>query len=152
MSDKLHKSKNNRVLAGVCGGIAEYFNVDPTLIRLAWVLAVFFGGSGLVLYILAMIIIPEEKPVLAKKSIPMDIEAEGSREKNEEEEQMMLEEGASQNESQRHQLLGLILVGLGGYFLIERFFPYFRLHYWWPVILIVIGVAILFRSLGGNGR
>ena len=57
---KLLRSIDNRMVCGVCGGIGNYFNVDPTLIRLVWVLASFFGGSGLLVYIIAAIIIPEE--------------------------------------------------------------------------------------------
>ena len=57
---KLYRSKKNRVIAGVCGGIGEYFNVDPTLIRLAWILFVLAGGAGILAYIVAWIIIPEK--------------------------------------------------------------------------------------------
>lgn len=55
---RLFRSRTNRMLGGVCGGVAEYFAVDPTIIRLAWVLIGFTGG-GLLAYILAWIIIPE---------------------------------------------------------------------------------------------
>jgi len=58
---KLYRSKKNRMIAGVCGGIGEYFNTDPTLIRLLWVIFVLAGGSGILAYIIAWIIIPEEK-------------------------------------------------------------------------------------------
>jgi len=57
---KLLRSLDNRMICGVCGGIGNYFNVDPTLIRLVWVLASLFAGSGLLVYIIAAIIIPEE--------------------------------------------------------------------------------------------
>lgn len=57
---KLFRSIDNRMVCGVCGGIGNYFNVDPTLIRLVWVLASIFGGSGLLVYIIAAVIIPEE--------------------------------------------------------------------------------------------
>lgn len=60
MEKKLYKSETNKMLAGVCGGIAEYFGVDPTLIRLAWVVFSLLGGSGLLAYILAAIIIPRD--------------------------------------------------------------------------------------------
>ena len=60
MGDKrLYRSSTNYMLAGVCGGIAEYFNIDPTLIRLAWVLFCALGGSGILAYIVAAIIIPK---------------------------------------------------------------------------------------------
>lgn len=58
---KLYRSKKNRRIAGVCGGIGEYFNIDPTLIRLFWILFIFVGGSGILAYIIAWIIIPEKK-------------------------------------------------------------------------------------------
>lgn len=57
---KLYRSIKNRMLAGVCGGIGEYFNVDPTIIRLLWVVFSCFGGSGLLAYIIAIIIVPNE--------------------------------------------------------------------------------------------
>ena len=55
---KLYKSRQNRIIDGVCGGIAEYFDVDPTIVRLLWVLITLMGGSGFLLYIIAMIIMP----------------------------------------------------------------------------------------------
>ena len=63
MEKRLYKSNENKMLDGVCGGIAEYFNVDPTLVRLAWVVFCALGGSGLLAYIVAAIIIPR-KPAL----------------------------------------------------------------------------------------
>jgi len=56
---KLYRRKKNRIIAGVCGGIGEYFNIDPTIIRLLWVLFTLLGGSGIIAYIVAWIIIPE---------------------------------------------------------------------------------------------
>ena len=59
MSDKrLYKSSENSMLCGVCGGIAEYFDIDPTLVRLGWVLFCAMGGSGFLAYIIAAIVIP----------------------------------------------------------------------------------------------
>ena len=58
MSRKLYNSNANRLLAGVCGGIANYFDIDATLIRLGWVVFCALGGSGILAYIIAAIIIP----------------------------------------------------------------------------------------------
>lgn len=60
MKTRLYKSKN-KMIAGVCAGIAEYFSIDPTLIRLAWVVFCALGGSGVLAYIIAAIIIPEQE-------------------------------------------------------------------------------------------
>ena len=59
MAKKLTKSRTNRKLAGVCGGIAKFFDVDVTVIRILWVLATFLGGSGLLAYIICALLMPE---------------------------------------------------------------------------------------------
>lgn len=65
MDKKLYKSDTNKMIAGVCGGIGEYFNVDPTIIRLAWVLlslpVAIFGG--IIAYIIAAIILPDRREI-----------------------------------------------------------------------------------------
>ena len=58
MNKRLYKSNENKMVDGICGGIAEYFGIDPTLVRLAWVLFCAMGGSGFVAYIVAAIISP----------------------------------------------------------------------------------------------
>ena len=58
---KLYKSRKNKMIGGVCGGLAEYLNMDPTLIRLGWVLFCALGGSGIIAYIIAAIIIPKNR-------------------------------------------------------------------------------------------
>lgn len=58
MEKRLYKSDVNKTFLGVCGGIGEYFNIDPTLIRLAWIIFCFAGGSGILAYIIAAVVIP----------------------------------------------------------------------------------------------
>lgn len=60
MKKRLHKSSTDKKVCGVCGGIANYFDVDPTVIRLIWVIFTLVGGSGLIAYIIAAIIMPDE--------------------------------------------------------------------------------------------
>ena len=60
MGKRLYKSNENRMIDGVCGGIAEYINMDPTIVRLGWVLFCTLGGSGIIAYIIAAIIIPRK--------------------------------------------------------------------------------------------
>ena len=58
---KLYRSRKERMICGVCGGVGEYFHIDPTIIRLIWVILTIGGfGSGLLAYIIAAVIIPEE--------------------------------------------------------------------------------------------
>mgnify|MGYP000290727706 FL=1 len=58
MEKKLYKSNQNKMLDGICGGIAEYFGIDPTVVRLIWALFSLMGGCGILAYIIAAIIIP----------------------------------------------------------------------------------------------
>lgn len=60
MEKRLYKSNTDKKIDGVCAGIANYFNIDPTLIRLAWVIFTLAGGCGLIAYIIAAIIMPRE--------------------------------------------------------------------------------------------
>ncbi|MDO4633680.1 MAG: PspC domain-containing protein [Eubacteriales bacterium] len=60
MKKRLYKSNKEKMIVGVCGGIAEFFDVDPTLVRLAWVIFSVMGGSGLLAYIIASIVIPRD--------------------------------------------------------------------------------------------
>jgi phage shock protein C len=56
---KLYRSQTDKKIAGVCGGVAEYFGIDSTLVRLGWILFTFAGGSGILAYIIAWIIMPD---------------------------------------------------------------------------------------------
>ena len=60
MGKKLYKSNKNKMLDGVCGGIAEYFNIDPTIVRLGWIIFCLAGGSGVLGYIIAALVMPED--------------------------------------------------------------------------------------------
>lgn len=60
MKKRLYKSSTDKKVCGVCGGITNYFDVDPTVIRLIWVIFTLVGGSGLIAYIIAAIIMPDE--------------------------------------------------------------------------------------------
>lgn len=64
MEKKLYRIEDGKKIAGVCGGIAEYFNVDPTLIRLLWVMLFFMAGTGLLAYFVAALIMPSKRDVM----------------------------------------------------------------------------------------
>ena len=157
MPQNLHKSRSNKVIAGVCGGVGEYFNVDATIIRLVWALAVFMGGSGFIIYILAMIIMPDDPRVEPKKQTVSAIEGstiqEGAEENGQQSEAANTEAPPvtiqNPGEGKRNQVFGLILVAIGAYFLLERYFPFFELDNWWPVVIILVGLFVMLRGRGG---
>lgn len=64
---RLYRSDEEKMICGVCGGIAEYFDLDPTLVRLAWIVLFALGGSGFWAYIIAAIIIPRHQIMLDKE-------------------------------------------------------------------------------------
>ena len=63
MKKRLYKIEQGKKIDGVCGGIAEYFDIDPTIIRLAWILFTAFAGSGIIAYIVAAIVMPKKSDV-----------------------------------------------------------------------------------------
>lgn len=58
---RLYRSRENRMIAGICGGLGEYFEIDPTFIRLLWILAIFVMGGGILAYLIAWIVIPKKE-------------------------------------------------------------------------------------------
>ena len=64
MNKKLYKSNTNKMICGVCGGLGEFFGIDPTIIRLFWAIFGLMGGSGIVAYLLAAVIIPNSEIIV----------------------------------------------------------------------------------------
>jgi phage shock protein PspC (stress-responsive transcriptional regulator) len=62
---RLYRSTTDRQIAGVCGGIAEYFGIDPTIVRILFVLATLLGGPGLILYIIMALVVPDQSSIRA---------------------------------------------------------------------------------------
>jgi phage shock protein PspC (stress-responsive transcriptional regulator) len=58
---RLYRSRENRMIAGICGGLGEYFEIDPTFIRLLWILAIFVMGGGILAYFIAWIVVPKKE-------------------------------------------------------------------------------------------
>ena len=63
---KLMRTQNDRVIGGVCGGLGNYLDVDPTIIRLAFVLLAFFGANGILIYLILLLVIPSEPTIVLK--------------------------------------------------------------------------------------
>lgn len=127
---RLMKSRTDRMIDGVCGGVAAYAGIDATLVRLAWILLTFLGGSGILLYIAAMIILP--------KAPAPDPPAAGTG----------TPKGSTRTNT---RFWGILLVGVGLVWLAGNLGFDFWDHWWGlslsvvlPVLLILAGVAFLF--------
>ena len=119
---RLHRSARDCICCGVCGGLAEYLAVDPSLVRVAFVIATLWGGIGLLLYVVLAFILPvDEYPAdLAPLSSP----------------------------ARTHVLAGIILVVLGCLLLASNMglAPWLTWNLFWPSLLILVGLALLLRQ------
>jgi len=149
---RLYKSRKNKVIDGVCGGIAEYFDVDPVLVRIIFVLFFFFGGSAFIAYIVGMIIMPRAPYELAS-----DTETKAGKQENVSETSATKPARASAYPGAGSLVIGIILIVLGGLFLLDNLdFPLFHRFSWWfgfhfwdffiPGILILVGLILIIKS------
>lgn len=137
MSTRLYRSRTDRVLGGVCGGLGRYLGIDPTFVRLFFILLTLGDGMGLFIYFLLWIIVPEEGAVEGS-TLADNAHAAGEE----------LRASFHTPHPQAGLYAGIALVLLGAYFLARNFFPW--LHWLdfeviWPVLLIVGGLALLLR-------
>ena len=141
MDKKLYISRKDKKLAGVCGGIAEYFDIDSTLVRLAWVLFIFAGGSGIIGYIIAMSIMPE-RPLNREEDRPEVFEGHDIKEAEEVKEER-------NNGNMVSYLIGIFLIFIGLSQLNQRlmFFPFLNFRYLASLGLIAIGGIILIKEI-----
>lgn len=152
---RIYRSRRERVIGGVCGGLAEHLRTDVSIIRLAWALFSLMGGAGILLYILAWIIVPEEAPAHrgsdSGQERPRAEQAEAPSEARQEPAAPVQENTAhteAADEDQRLRWFGVILIVFGAYFLMERLVPV-RISLW-PLLLILIGLVLLV-SAGRGG-
>lgn len=133
---QLYRSKTDRVLGGVAGGLGEYFEIDSTLVRLIFLILFFSGGSGVILYLVLWLIVPSKsgKKIADEETIKENVEE--------------IKTKASEiSNDQGKQWLGILLLILG-LVLLLRNLGFFRLFVGqlWPLILIIIGIVMLFRQ------
>jgi len=140
---KLYRSRENAMVGGVCAGLAEYFNIDPSLARLATVLLVFPGGLSFWAYIVAWIIIPQ-KPLEGVGEIDTSA-SQGEINQPADDTQIDEEEKTDKTKL----IAGVVLIALGAFFLLNtlNIFVWFSFFKLWPVVLIVIGAVILLKGL-----
>lgn len=153
--ERLHRSKRNKVLFGVCGGLSEYLRIDVTLIRIVGILAV-FTGFGIVLYIAAALIMPEDKGYTpdesqwntdagSYKNTGAESNAGFESEFNANAEEW--NRPAKYHSEKNRVVIGAILLGLGILILGKQFMPgLFDLKLMVPLLLIVIGGIFVLRG------
>lgn len=141
---RLERSRTNRVIAGVCAGLADYFKIDVALMRVLFVVATICGSFGFWMYIILWIVVPEEY-VLGPGNINDNsngdtIDITPKEEKN---------DRKSVNGA---MIASLILIFIGLVALVDNFTPIAWVWKLWPVPLIIIGVVLLINSSKNNGN
>jgi phage shock protein C len=123
---RLYRNQSNKVIAGVCSGLGEYFNIDTTVVRLVWILLTILGGAGIIAYIIAYFIIPV-KPLESAESVPPQT-----------------------TDLTAARVFGFLFVGAGVAILLDNL-EIFSFHRWWnmsedfifPGLLILAGIFFL---------
>lgn len=142
MQKRLYRSRRERVIAGVCGGLADYFSMDPTLVRLVWLVLALGGGSGIILYLLAILVIPEEPRLRLDEATASEGAPGGAPDHAD----GGATAGPTEPRPANKALLGLFLVGLGFFFLVRNLFPFvpfLQARFLWTYLLILVGVVVL---------
>lgn len=178
MTDRLYRSRDDRILAGVAGGLAENLDADPSIIRIVWALLVFLtGGIALLVYIVMAIVVPERpegmpiQPWGGAGAAPGAPGTSGPSEgvpspnagpvpeggwRAPDGSTVPLAAGGTAPSRRRRDpadrtpialLAGLLLIVLGGWFLIRRFIPDVDLWFWWPLLAVAAGVVLLVVAL-----
>ena len=134
------------MIGGVAGGLAEYFEIDSTLVRIIFVVSLFVGGSGVLAYIILWIVIPEEPWVFNMG--PGDEKKEETINPNSAKSPPNSDylRALDERRQKRSTIAGVILIVLGVIFLADNFVP--RIHFsdYFPLILVAIGIGLLINS------
>ncbi len=157
MEKRLYRSRSDRMVWGVCGGLAKYFDMDPTIVRVITVLSIFFGSLGIWAYIILAIVVPLENSKAAEpkdtiKENVEEIKETASALGRELRSTLAGEEGESEEiarmRHRRRNTLGIILIVLGSFFLLGSFniFRWFNWGNLWPLVLVAIGVLVILST------
>lgn len=159
MNRRLYRSRRDSILGGVAGGVANYFDMDPSIVRIAWaVLALATGGIFLVLYVVMWIVVPEGPSVATLGRSAVEDAANPAGASAGEPGAAQPPEASSPDWADREQQLrrggsggavifGVILIGAGVWFLIDQYVPAIDSDLLWPVALVVVGIVLLVVAL-----
>lgn len=147
MNKRLTRSVKDKVIGGVAGGIAEYFEIDPVIVRVLFVVSLFFHGAGFIAYIVLWIALPEATYV------PESFSNTNSQSINSNDSPLKQNDAASayfksleEKKMKRNRNLGIVLLVLGFILLADNFIPKIRIADFWPIILIALGVGMLLKA------
>lgn len=137
-TQKLYRARKGKVLGGVCGGLGDYMGIDKVIVRILFILLAIFGGSGVLVYIILWIAIPEQNAASVYQ-MKETAETEGAT----------VESAgmATNNKLNNSMVVGIIMVAIGLLFLLNSLLPMYNLWNFWPVVLIAAGVLLISPEL-----
>jgi len=130
-TNNLYRSKSSRVVAGVCGGLGRHFKMDPVIWRVIFIVLALAGLSGLLIYIILWIALPDENDYIIMND------------SHQEQNHIFNGENAETNGALWG---GIILILLGAMFLIDKFIPSIRFGDIWPILLIIGGIVLVYNA------
>jgi len=149
---RLYRNRFDKVIAGVAGGLAKYFNMDPTLVRVLFVVLAFAGAGGILIYIILWIAVTED-PELGnfnfentKTEENMETDFNQSETRKDDYKDYKPYHDYERRKNDGNLIAGIILITLGGLFLATRFIPHVDFGDLWPLLLIVVGILIMKNS------
>jgi phage shock protein C len=147
---RFYRSITDKKIAGVSGGLAEYFEIDSLLVRLIFVILALAGGGGVLIYIILWIVTPEKPFVMnqTQNSSNMENQQSNSGDQKPPVENQHLKPSRPEQRNRGNLIGGLVLITLGILFLADEFIPHISFGDLWPVILIVVGAGLLINSFG----
>jgi phage shock protein PspC (stress-responsive transcriptional regulator) len=163
---RLYRSITDRKLAGVAGGIGEYFVLDPLLIRLVFVILTLAGGGGVLIYIVLWIVTPERPAYVSQSQAPPssseptegyqdNASTETNYTKTEPDFTSPSSQAAAPQARERNKgslIGGLVLITIGALFLADELIPRIDFGDLWPLILVAIGAGLLINAFAGKSK
>ncbi len=151
MNEHLYRSRDDRMIAGVAGGLAEMWDADPSLIRIVWVVLAFLtGGIAVLVYIVMAIVVPEDTgqpmssvPPGAPPVGPTAAGAAPAMDRREARRAARAARRASRRDGSAGIVVGILLIAAGGLFLVRQFLPALDFDWFWPLVLVGLGVVLL---------
>jgi phage shock protein PspC (stress-responsive transcriptional regulator) len=132
-SSRLYRSTTDKVIGGVCGGLGDYLSIDPVIVRILFVLLAVFGGSGILVYIILWIVIPEQVYTVGTEmntGEPVNVEEYPETE-------------VEKKKSNNTLIAGVLLIAVGLLILADKMIPAYNLWDFWPLILVAVGVLLI---------
>ncbi len=151
MNRRLYKSRTDRVIGGVAGGVAQYLDMDPSLVRIVWaILALVTGGLMLLVYLVMWIVVPEApvgwSPTAAMPTGEPLVDPQTGQPVAPPTDPEW--HPAAHHSGNGRLVVGLLLILLGLFFLVREYIPSIRWDLFWPILLVIAGAALLVGALG----